>query len=535
MNRAAPLRVLIVEHDEADAELVLLELRRAGFVVDGTIVGTPEQFAAMLHDRPFDIVLSDYRLPSWTGMDALVQLRALGLDTPLILVTGTLGDERAVECVKRGAADYIIKDNLARLPLAVTRALDERLAITDRLTAQRALMESEARYRTLTEASFDAIAISQNGIILEVNGGFATIFGYSPGEIIGRPILDCCAPESVDEVRARVLAGAEGTYEMVGQRKDGQRLLLESTAKVTAINGQPARITALRDLTGRRQLEEQFRQAQKMEAVGRLAGGVAHDFNNLLTIITGYATLVCDDLDRDHPGRQGVEQIQKAANDAAALTRQLLLFSRQQVIVPRITALDTVVQQSKKMLQRLIGEDITLVTSHGVIRPTTMIDPGEVEQVIMNLVVNSRDAMPTGGRVTIRTGVVDLAEADVRDILLGTPGRFVVLAVGDTGTGMDVDTRARIFEPFFTTKPEGTGTGLGLATVYGVVKARGGSIHVDSEVGRGTTFTIYLPYGTDELEGDDPAGRVTGRGDRQRDDLVGGGCRSGSGTDPPGP
>jgi two-component system cell cycle sensor histidine kinase/response regulator CckA len=247
------------------------------------------------------------------------------------------------------------------------------------------------------------------------------------------------------------------------------------------------------DITERRQLEEQFHQAQKMEAVGRLAGGIAHDFNNLLMVITGYSDILLQGLLVGDPRRADLEQIGKAAQSATALTRQLLAFSRQQVIEPVDVALDAAVASSSTMLKRLIGEDVELVTSLHSATATVRIDPGQLEQVIMNLSVNARDAMPTGGKLTIETAIVDLTEADAIAHWPATSGRFALLAVSDTGVGMDRATQAKIFEPFFTTKEQGKGTGLGLATVHGIVNQSGGFIWLYSELGQGTTFKIYLP------------------------------------------
>ncbi|MEO8202114.1 MAG: ATP-binding protein, partial [Gemmatimonadota bacterium] len=289
-----------------------------------------------------------------------------------------------------------------------------------------------------------------------------------------------------------------GTYELVGKRKDGSRVLLEATAKTHNVGGQPGRVTALRDITDKRSLEDQFRQAQKMEAVGRLAGGVAHDFNNLLTIITSYSELLLSDLAPADPRRNDLDQIRQAAVAAAGLTRQLLAFSRQQVIAPRPIVVAEVVGNIHKMLERLIGEDIDLETHVGQEDSHVIMDPGQLEQIIMNLAVNARDAMPTGGKLTIETATVDLDALYVRSHWPATPGRFCMLAVSDTGCGMSDATRERIFEPFFTTKDPGKGTGLGLATVYGIVKQNHGFIWVYSELGVGTTFKIYLPVATEQ-------------------------------------
>jgi PAS domain S-box-containing protein len=269
--------------------------------------------------------------------------------------------------------------------------------------------------------------------------------------------------------------------------QDIVRLVRDASGAVRQLRG------VMVDITERKQLEEQFQQAQKMEAVGRLAGGVAHDFNNLLTIITGYAQLLSGRLEAAEPLSQYVDEIQKAAGRAAGLTRRLLAFSRKQAIAPQVLDLNAAVANTEKMLQRLIGEDIELETVLQLGLGKVKADPAQIEQVLMNLAVNSRDAMPQGGKLMIETANVELDGAYAGRHIAVNPGPYVMLVVSDTGSGMDAETRARIFEPFFTTKEIGKGTGLGLATVYGIVKQSGGNIWVYSEPGRGSTFKIYLP------------------------------------------
>jgi PAS domain S-box-containing protein len=366
--------------------------------------------------------------------------------------------------------------------------------ITERRRIQDALRDREALYRKLTDTSFDGIDWIEEGIVREANAGFVRMFGYeSAAEIIGRRVTDFVADESRPDVARRVAEEVEGRYEFIGLRKDGARIQIEATARTHQTDGRHGRLTALRDVTEKRLLEEQFRQAQKMEAIGRLAGGVAHDFNNLLMVITGCGELLLEDLAAGDPRRDNADELLKAADAAAALTRQLLAFSRQQVIQPRVITIESVLQSSEKMLRRLIGEDVALALALNPAPATVKIDPHQLEQVVMNLVVNARDAMPSGGRITLETALLDLDDAYVRSHWPATAGMYVMLAVTDTGIGMDESTRARIFEPFFTTKEMGKGTGLGLSMVYGIVRQSGGFIWVYSEPGRGATFKIYLP------------------------------------------
>jgi PAS domain S-box-containing protein len=365
--------------------------------------------------------------------------------------------------------------------------------ITERKRAEEALRESAERHRALVDHTFDGFVISDRGVVLEANRGFAQIFGYAVEEVIGKSLLMFVAPESREAIQQRLESGTEGQFEALGMRKDGRKIQLETHARSYRHGDRPLRLTAVRDVTERRQLEQQFRQAQKMEAVGRLAGGVAHDFNNLLTVITSYTQILLEDLGGDEAKRADLLEIQKAAHGAATLTNQLLAFSRQQVLEPRVLNLNTIVAGAEKMLQRLIGEDIDLVTALATDLGAVRADPGQVEQVIFNLAVNARDAMPHGGKITLETTNVDVDVEYAQQHAPVTTGQFVLLSMSDTGVGMDADTQSRIFEPFFSTKEKGKGTGLGLATVYGIVKQSGGFIWVYSEPGQGATFKIYLP------------------------------------------
>jgi two-component system cell cycle sensor histidine kinase/response regulator CckA len=350
------------------------------------------------------------------------------------------------------------------------------------------------------EAAANPIVISRrDGTIIWVNKAFEQLSGYSRDEAIGqttRLLKSGLLPTSFYRTMwDTILSGQQWRGELINRRKDGTFYHEEMTiTPVKSHSGEITHFIAIKlDITERKQLEQQLLASQKMEAVGRLAGGVAHDFNNLLQVIMGYSDLVVEAFSPPDPRSYQLQQIKKAGLKATALTRQLLAFSRKQVFQPRVLDVNALITDFHKMLHRIVGEDIELET-HLKLEPGNIkADPGQVEQIIMNLVVNSRDAMPEGGKLSIETANVDLDEAYCRSHPAIRPGRYVMIAITDTGIGMDSQTQARIFEPFFTTKEQGKGTGLGLATVYGIVKQSEGFIWVYSELAKGTTFKLYFP------------------------------------------
>ncbi len=378
-----------------------------------------------------------------------------------------------------------------------TATILSRVDATRRHTTE-ALSRSEEKYRRLFEDSRDAIySTTRDGRFVDVNQAWLDLFGYRREEVteLGMSSIYLRPDERVRFQRDVESAGAVRNYPVRFRRRNGTEIDVLLTATVR--HDDEGRIAGyqgiVRDVTEQKQLEEQLRQAQKMEAVGNLAGGIAHDFNNLLTVIGGRSHLLTMRLPPEDPLRREVEIIGKTAERAARLTQQLLAFSRKQVLQPRVLDLNEIVREMDRILQRLIGEHIELRTVLGADLGRVRADPGQIEQVILNLAVNARDAMPEGGRLTIETGSVELDAAYAREHVGVQPGPHVMLAVSDTGVGMDAQTQARIFEPFFTTKEAGRGTGLGLATVYGIVQQSGGHIRVYSEPGRGATFKVYLP------------------------------------------
>jgi two-component system, cell cycle sensor histidine kinase and response regulator CckA len=365
---------------------------------------------------------------------------------------------------------------------------------------EQALRRSEARYRSLVQSSVYGIYRSSlEGRFLDINPALITMLGYgSPEEVL---LLDpendvFAQPEEHDRLIEEFRrSGRLDGFEVKWKRKDGTAITVRISGRAVSSADEPADVleAIAEDVTDRRALEDQFRQAQKMEAVGRLAGGVAHDFNNLLMVISGYAEVILAQVDPASPLLEKGRAIQLAADRATTLTRQLLAFSRKQLLELKVVDVNAIVQDMERLLRPLIGENIDLVTVLSPEAAHTRADAGQLEQVIMNLVVNAKDAMPAGGRLTLRTENVVLDEDHRRGQQFIRPGNYVTLMVSDTGMGMDRETQSRIFEPFFTTKEKGKGTGLGLSTVYGIVKQSGGYVMVQSELGRGTTFQIYLP------------------------------------------
>jgi two-component system, cell cycle sensor histidine kinase and response regulator CckA len=620
------LRVLYVEDSERDAELLTRELSRAGYDPRCERVETAAAMKAALESQDWDVILCDYSMPHFDGLSAVALLKEMGLDIPLIIISGTVGEAVAVQAMHAGALDYLMKDDMARLGSTIERSIHEVRNLRARRRAEEQLLVSEQRlHRAL--ASSPAVIYT-----LETDGFFPTWISENIVSVLGYEAEECLAPSWWNqrvhgEDRERELAGLsellssghrvshyrflrkDGAYrwvrdeqrvlrnergepvEIVGawvdvtrQRHADEALLEANQALQSLVQTSPLAILALdlegnvkswnsaaerifdwsekdvigrrnpivpedrleeshnflditrkggtftgfetvrikkdrsvidvslsaaplidgkgnvhgsvvviADITERKLLEEQFRQSQKMEAIGRLAGGVAHDFNNLLTAIIGYSQMALARLPPGDPMRKDIGEIEKAGHRAAGLTSQLLAFSRRQVIQPKVLDLNAVVVEVSKLLNRLIGEDVELKTSLDPETGFVKADRGQIEQIIVNLAINSRDAMPGGGRLTVETANVDLDESYAAEHVDARAGPHVMLAISDNGSGIDKETRLHIFEPFFTTKEQGKGTGLGLSTVYGIVKQNGGHIGLYSEPGRGTTFKVYLP------------------------------------------
>ena len=633
-NMSAPLHVLLIENSEVDAELILIHLRRSGFQCQPVVVGGRDQFVEQLGRFSFDVVLADYCLPGWTGMDAFAAMRQAGHDVPFILVTGILAEEVALECVKAGVTDYVLKDHLARLPVVVARALEERavrdarnlmvealrqseanslllfahnplpmwvfdsrtlqfihvndaavrhygydvteflqmtaadlhpsdelprlvaalrepllpeqhsaqwrhrrkdgsvidvemyvdhmeysgraavLVVAKDITIRKRAEEEKQKFFTLVEYSRDFIAVADlEDNVQYVNPAGRAMLGIAATESVkGTHSLDYVVPADLPLVHERILPALRSTGHWQGElrfrhRQTGKTLPMDFVGfqVKNPETGEPRFVaTVSRDMTDRRALEQQLQQAQKFEAFGQLAGGIAHDFNNVIGAVLGWAELGEEQAasSKDATLEGYFKKIRAQCDRVTSLILQLLAFARRQILEPRSLNLNQSVGEVMNLLDKVIGKDIEIQTILADRLATVRADPTQVEQVLMNLCINARDAMPKGGRITIETHNVAFSE----EVCLHTPGllpgSFGELRVSDTGTGMAPEVRERIFEPFFTTKGTGKGTGLGLATVYGIVKQHNGFILVESEVGQGSTFRIFLPVGESEPAGE---------------------------------
>ncbi|MEW6209387.1 MAG: response regulator [Acidobacteriota bacterium] len=648
------LYILFLEDNLLDVELEVAALEEEGIKCVWERVDESEAFLREI-EKPYDLIIADHNLPTFDGITAVRLLRQRGIDTPLIFVSGTVGEETAIESLKAGATDYVLKERLSRLGPVARRALREYKEQIILKQTQEALIESELKGRSIFEGALDAIVIIDpaSGQIIEMNPATARILGYRRAELIGKhfsiffpsssllssgrmleelqlhgALFDSqdilCADGSLCPVDMSVsmipwgkhsailallrdvterkqseaalreskqryeelvnsiegivwecdpltfqfsfvsrqaerllgypvdswLADAdfwpdhlhkddrdwvietckratlerrnhEFEYRMIAA--DGRLVWLRDIVSVAADNGHPVKARGVMvDITHgkqaeeeRKRLEEQLLQAQKMESIGRLAGGVAHDFNNLLTAIIGYSQLVLARMGQEDNFRKEIEEVLRAGQRAASLTSQLLAFSRRQKLERKVISINDTINNIVKMLGRIIGEDVTIQVRVAAGQPLIFADPSQIEQVLLNLAVNARDAMPGGGSLTIETDNVEFDDDQCRRHLWAKPGRFTRLMVKDSGTGMDGETLKRIFEPFFTTKESGKGTGLGLSVVYGVVKQHDGLINVLSEPGRGTCFEIYFTLHGEEAREESDQKSLPARGGKE--------------------
>ncbi len=505
------LRLLQVEDSVSDAALIVRLLEKGGYDVRYERVEDAGEMRAALEREAWDVILADHQMTQFDAPGALRILHEVGQDIPFIIVSGSIGEELAVAMMKSGAHDYVNKDNLSRLVPAVAREIREARTRRERSRAERELRDSQERLALAIEATqLGTFDFSPRTGMLICSGLARRHFGLQPDAEVSYDIflrgLHPDDRERTDAIIQDLLRpGSNGhyatEYRTIGIEDRVTRWISSWGRVFFDPQGRPARFVGVTlDVTEHRKLEDQFRQAQKLESIGRLAGGVAHDFNNLLTVINGYSDIMLGQLEEENPLHLYAGEIRKAGERASELTRQLLAFSRKQVIELKALNLNQLVSGSRDMIARLIGEDVELVTRLEPDLGNVFADGGQLHQVLMNLVVNARDAMPEGGRLTIQTANAESG----RDLPDARVGDYVLLVVADTGVGMDEDTRKRVFEPFFTTKREGVGTGLGLATVYGIVEQCGGWIELTTAPGKGARFTIGLPRTAASSSHDDP-------------------------------
>lgn len=474
-------------------------LEKGGYASVRSVLDSREAVQAAVDFKP-DLILLDLMMPHLDGFAVMDQLKPLVEAQgclPILVLTADSNPDSKRRALKSGARDFLTKPlDAIEVLLRIENMLETRFLF---LKQQRHAAERIQDQATLIDQANDAILVHDlNDSITFWNEGARRLFEWTAEEALGQTstqLLSSAPPSALLRAEQEVMENGNWSGELTHVTKSGKQVITAS--RWTLIHdeqGRPkSRLIINTDITEKKHLEASLLHAQKMEAFGQLAGGIAHDFNNLLTVIIGFSEVLLSERVPAEKQGEHILEIRKAGDRAAALTRQLLAFSRKQLLQPTELNLNAVVADIEKMLGRLIGEDIDLATSLDPALGSVKADPGQIEQVIINLIVNARDAMPRGGHITVETRNVELDPAYARTHAEIQPGHFVLLAVTDSGCGMDDRTRSRVFEPFFTTKGAGRGTGLGLATVYGIIKQSGGSIEVYSEIDHGTTFKIYLP------------------------------------------
>jgi two-component system cell cycle sensor histidine kinase/response regulator CckA len=488
-------RILVMENDSSSTQNIcgmLENHQNSPFQI--VLAKSGQGVVPSLVFESVDALLLDMHSLNGAGLARLRELHSQFNSLPILALVPVSDHALGHRVLEVGAAEYLVKENLS------SELLQKSLKYAiERTRAEAAARQSEERFHELLENTKDILfTLDLEGNVTFLNKSAEDVLGWSRSEARQINIKSLVAPEHLNlcsQMMQRIVNEEPlQHFEISMQRKDGRKVLLQVSARLIRSNGRKEGVQGIaRDVTERRHLENMVQQAQKLEAIGRLSGGLAHDFNNLFCVISGHTELMSERLESDHPAFRNLAQIKKAVDSASSLTRQLLAFSRKQVFHPRVLDLNGVVLETQKLMGRLVGGHIELFTSLNPQLRHVRVDPVQMEQVLLNLVLNARDAMPTSGKLTIATSNVDLEEGARSKRAIVPAGNYVVLSVTDNGCGMDEETQSRIFEPFYTTKELGKGTGLGLASVYGIVKQSGGFIWVYSEPGQGTTIKVYLP------------------------------------------
>jgi signal transduction histidine kinase len=503
------LKALYLEDSPRDAEILQNLLIDSGYDLSMDLIASENEFVSLIRSQTYDIILSDFKLPAFNAFAALRWCLDICPNVPFICVSGSIGEETASELIKQGAVDYILKDRLARLPSAIKRALDEAKEREARRRAEDELKFRNTILATQQEVSIDGIlVVDEKGCILSYNSRFVNMWN------IPRDVIESNSDQrTLQSVLSRIddptlfIEKVNYLYNQHHETSRDEILLIDGkvfdrySAPMNSADGKYyGRVWYFRDITERRHAEEeknkmqaQLNQAQKMESVGRLAGGVAHDFNNMLSVIIGNTEMIMNRVGSTDPLYEELEEIRNAAKRSADITRQLLAFARKQTVSPVALEVNDTVAHTIKMLQRLIGEDIDVIWKPGHNVGKILIDPSQMDQILANLAVNARDAVAGVGWLLIETGNARIDEDYGAGHPDAVPGDYVKLTMSDNGAGMSREILDHIFEPFFTTKETGKGTGLGLATVYGIVRQNNGFISVYSEPGQGSAFRIYIP------------------------------------------
>jgi PAS domain S-box-containing protein len=492
-----PLRILHLEDSSVDAEIVRRQLTRANLHAEILRVEERADFLEVLQQQRIDLILADRRLATFDGFEALELAVKLAPDIPFIFVSGELGEELAVSSLQQGATDYVLKDRLSRLGAAVRRGLREASERRLRKEADERLRRSQQELADFFEhAPMGLNWTDVNGRILKANQAELEMFGYSSEEYLGHSLTEFHEDKkALENVFAQLAEGKTiHNFEARVRCKDGQIKDVVIQKNGLWENGKfiHARSFTL-DVTARLNLEAQLQQSKKMESVGQLASGIAHDFNNLLSVITSHSKLILAKENLLQNVSEPVGEIFEAANRAAELTRQLLAFSRKQVLNLQATDFNQIIKNISRMLQHILGKKTLLKLELSPRLPAVNVDAGAIEKVLVNLAFNSRDAMPDGGEVRLNTSSVTFDESDVQNRSGAVAGEYLCLKFSDNGQGISPENLGRIFEPFFTTKEVDRGTGLGLATVYGIIEQHRGWIEVESRAREGTTLSIFLP------------------------------------------